>query len=71
MHLVGLSHVYHICRQELGDFQLLLPIFKLKFHTVYSCNDIYIYTVRQLYNETDFILNKIEVPSMKQCVPSM
>ena len=30
-----------------------------------------IYTVRQLYNETDFILTKIEVLSMKQCMPSM
>jgi len=29
------------------------------------------YTVRQLYNETDFILTKIEVLSMKQCMPSM
>ena len=28
-------------------------------------------TVWQLYNETDFILNKIEVLSMKQCMPSM
>ena len=36
MHLVGLSHVYHGWRQELGDFRLLLPIFKLKFHTIYS-----------------------------------
>ena len=30
-----------------------------------------IYTVRQLYNETDFILTKIEVLSMKQYMPSM
>ena len=30
-----------------------------------------IYTVRQLYNATDFILIKIEVPSMMQCMPSM
>ena len=29
------------------------------------------YTVRQLYNETDLILTKIEVLSMKQCMPSM
>ena len=29
------------------------------------------YTVRQLYNETDFILTKTEVLSMKQCMPSM
>jgi len=29
------------------------------------------YTVRQLYNETDFILAKIEVLSMKQCLPFM
>jgi len=27
------------------------------------------YTVRQLYNETDLILTKIEVLSMKQCMP--
>ena len=27
--------------------------------------------VWQLYNATDFILTKIEVPSMKQCMPSM
>jgi hypothetical protein len=31
---------------------------------------ILIYTVGQLYNETDFILTKIEMPSMKQCMPS-
>ena len=31
----------------------------------------HIYTVRQLYNETDFILTKIEVLSMKQSMPSM
>ena len=30
-----------------------------------------VYTVRQLYNETDFILTKIEVLSMTQCMPSM
>jgi hypothetical protein len=30
----------------------------------------FMYTVRQLYNETDFILTKIEVQSMKQCMPS-
>ena len=30
-----------------------------------------IYTVRQLYNATDFILTKIEVPSMMQCMQSM
>ena len=29
------------------------------------------YTVRQLYNATDFILTKIEEPSMMQCMPSM
>jgi hypothetical protein len=29
------------------------------------------YTVWQLYNATDFILTKIEVPSMMQCMPSM
>ena len=29
------------------------------------------YTVRQLYDETDFILTKIEVLTMKQCMPSM
>ena len=29
------------------------------------------YTVRQLYNATDLILTKIEVPSMMQCMPSM
>ena len=29
------------------------------------------YTVRQLYNATDFILTKIEVPTMMQCMPSM
>ena len=29
------------------------------------------YTVRQLYNEADFILTKIDVLSMKQCIPSM
>ena len=30
-----------------------------------------VYTFRQLYNETDFSLTKIEVLSMKQCMPSM
>jgi len=29
------------------------------------------YTVRQLYNESDFILTTIEVLPMKQCMPSM
>ena len=29
------------------------------------------YTVRQLYNATDFISTKIEVPSMMQCMPSI
>jgi len=29
------------------------------------------YTVRHSYNETDFILTKIELLSMKQCMPSM
>jgi len=29
------------------------------------------YTFRQLYKETDFILTKKEVLSMKQCMPSM
>jgi len=29
------------------------------------------YAVRQLYNEADFIFTKIEVLSMKQCMPSM
>ena len=36
------------------------------FHCTYTK-----YTVQQLYNETDFILTKIEVLSMKQCMPSM
>ena len=30
-----------------------------------------IYTVRQIYNATDFILTTIEMPSMMQCMPSM
>jgi len=29
------------------------------------------YTVQQLYNATDFILTKIEVTSMMQCMPSV
>ena len=29
------------------------------------------YTVRQLYNATNFILTKIEVPTKMQCMPSM
>ena len=45
VHLVGLYHVYHVWRQELGDFRLLLPIFKLRFHTAYSSNDFYIYVL--------------------------
>jgi hypothetical protein len=28
-------------------------------------------TVWQLYNATDFILTKVEVPTMMQCMPSM
>jgi len=39
--------------------------FLLKLVTEYK------YTVRQLYNETDFILTKMKVLSMKQCMPSM
>ena len=32
---------------------------------------ISLYTVRQLYNVTVFILTKIEAPTMMQCMPSM
>jgi hypothetical protein len=32
---------------------------------------LWFYTVWQLYNATDFILTKIEIPSMKQCMPPM
>ena len=38
---------------------------------IYTHTHTHTHTVWQLYNETDFILTKIEVLSIKQCMPSM
>jgi len=50
------------------ESSIFLVIYKLKIF-VYVL--FYTYTVWQLYNATDFILTKIEVPSMMQCMPLM
>ena len=59
---------FRLCVKELHtdnnikiDSKIERKVFKLKAK----------YTVRQLYNATDFILTKIQVPSMMQCMPSM
>jgi len=56
------------------DFEVVIsimePIGMIEYFWAYLHNFVD-YTVRQLYNETDFILTKLEVLSMKQCMPSM
>ena len=43
----------------------------LPLDVLFTPKKIQKYTVRQIYNATDFILTKIDVPSMMQCMPSM
>jgi hypothetical protein len=60
--------VYQILLRKLSYYQ---PQGKYMLQEVPKVTQMFYYTVRQLYNATDFILTKTEVPSMKQCMPSM
>jgi len=64
----------HLCLSN-GWYQIFINFSckcneRLVFFYLYDRASL-IYTVRQSYNETDFISTKIEVLSMKQGMPSM
>jgi len=56
-----------VTKKSHASYPHYLEVRPYKFQAVHS----FTYTVRQLYNETDFILTKIAVLSMKQCMPFM
>ena len=81
VYIVAFVLVFYLCLSSVrvvANFGVILsvgPLLPFEDFTSVLMSPGYVtlcmYTVWQLYNGTDFILTKIEVPSMMKCMPSM